>query len=70
LASTLRLTVLAFSIIIISASLFSFRSQNILEPLRTKSSWKTLADATPPVPCFYPHSKWALLGPVQVGVRS
>src|SRR5271169_1970713 len=24
----------------------------------------------PPLPCFYPHSEWALLGPVQVGVRS
>ena len=23
-----------------------------------------------PLPCFYPHSKWAALGPVQVGVRS
>ena len=23
-----------------------------------------------PLPCFYPHSEWALLGPVQVGVRS
>ena len=23
-----------------------------------------------PLPCFYPHSKWATLGPVQVGVRS
>jgi hypothetical protein len=24
---------------------------------------KTLADATPPLPCFYPHSKWAASGP-------
>src|SRR5215831_10418753 len=23
-----------------------------------------------PLPCFYPHSSWAALGPVQVGVRS
>src|SRR5215831_7580436 len=23
-----------------------------------------------PLPCFYSHSKWAALGPVQVGVRS
>src|ERR1700722_7087133 len=23
------------------------------------SPWKTLADATPPLPCFYPHSEWA-----------
>jgi len=38
------------------------RSQNILDSLRTKSSWKTLADATPPLPCFYPHSEWAALG--------
>ena len=21
--------------------------------------WETLADATPPLPCFYPHSEWA-----------
>jgi hypothetical protein len=53
-ASTLRLTVLEFCIIIVL-----FRSQNILDLLRTKSSWKTLADATPPLPCFYPHSEWA-----------
>jgi hypothetical protein len=25
--------------------------------------WETLADATPPLPCFYPHSKWAAEGP-------
>jgi hypothetical protein len=54
----LRLTALAFLII----SIFSFRSQNILDPLPTKSSWKTLADATPPLPCFYPHSEWAAYG--------
>jgi hypothetical protein len=30
------------------------------EPSR---SWKTLADATPPLPCFYPHSEWAASGP-------
>jgi len=54
LASTLRLTVLEFCIIIVL-----LRSQNILDLLRTKSSWKTLADATPPLPCFYPHSEWA-----------
>ncbi len=53
-AFTLRLTVLEFCIIIVL-----LRSQNILDSLRTKSSWKTLADATPPLPCFYPHSKWA-----------
>jgi hypothetical protein len=35
LASTLHLTVLAFCIIIVS-----FRSQNILDLLRTKSCWK------------------------------
>ena len=23
-----------------------------------------------PLPCFYPHSEWAAMGPVQVGVRS
>ena len=23
-----------------------------------------------PLPCFYPHFKWAVIGPVQVGVRS
>ena len=23
-----------------------------------------------PLPCFYPHSKWAVIDPVQVGVRS
>ena len=23
-----------------------------------------------PLPCFYPHSKWAAIGPVHVGVRS
>ena len=23
----------------------------------------------PPLPCFYPHSEWAALGPVQFGVR-
>jgi hypothetical protein len=23
-----------------------------------------------PLPCFYPHSSWAAMGPVQVGVRS
>src|SRR5215469_5203151 len=28
-----------------------------------------LAPSTP-LPCFYPHSQWAALGPVQVGVRS
>ena len=49
---------LAFSTII-----FSFRSQNILDPLRTKSYRETLADATPPLPCFYPHSEWAASGP-------
>ena len=52
-----RLTVLKFCTIIVL-----FRSQNILDLLRTKSSWKTLADATPPLPCFYPHSEWAALG--------
>jgi hypothetical protein len=45
---------LAFFIIV-----SSLRSQNILDLLRTKSSGKTLADATPPLPCFYPHSEWA-----------
>jgi len=24
---------------------------------------ETLADAAPPLPCFYPHSKWAASGP-------
>ena len=54
LASTLGCTVLEFCIIIVL-----FRSQNILDLLRTKSSWKTLADDPPPLPCFYPHSEWA-----------
>ena len=31
---------------------------------------RSLAGATTPLPCFYPHSKWAVIGPVQVGVRS
>ncbi len=53
---TLRLTVLEFCIIIVW-----LRSQNILDSLRTKSSWKNLADATPPLPCFYPHSEWGRL---------
>jgi hypothetical protein len=25
--------------------------------------WENLADATPPLPCFYPHSEWAAQGP-------
>jgi hypothetical protein len=29
------------------------------EPSRSR---KTLADATPPLPCFYPHSEWAASG--------
>jgi hypothetical protein len=62
LASTLRLTVLEFCIIIVW-----FRSQNILDLLRTKSSWKTLADATPPLPCFYPHSEWAARARCKLG---
>src|SRR6266576_6743749 len=41
-----------FSIII-----FSFRSQNILDS--NQVLLETLADATPPLPCFYPHSEWA-----------
>jgi hypothetical protein len=65
LASTLRLTVLAFCIIV-----FSFRLQNILDLLRTKSSWKLWP--TPPHRC---HASIRTLngplqGPVQVGVRS
>src|SRR5216683_6957772 len=61
----LRLTVLAFCIIIVS-----FRSQNILDLLRTKSSWKLWP--TPPHRC---HASIRTLngplqGPVQVGVRS
>src|ERR1035437_4979158 len=64
-ASTLRLTVLAFCIIV-----FSFRSQNILDLLRTKSSGKLWP--TPPHRC---HASIRTLngplkGPVQVGVRS
>ena len=31
---------------------------------------RSLASATQPLPCFYPHSEWAVRGPVQVGVRS
>ena len=29
-----------------------------------------LAAPSTPLPCFYPHSPWAALGPVHVGVRS
>jgi len=31
---------------------------------------KVLLAPPTPLPCFYPHSKWAALGPVHVGVRS
>ena len=52
------------------SSIFSFRSQNILDLLRTKSSWKPWP--TPPHRC---HASIRTLngplkGPVQVGVRS
>jgi hypothetical protein len=65
LASTLRLTVLEFCIIIVL-----LRSQNILDSLRTKSSGKLWP--TPPHRC---HASIRTLngplkGPVQVGVRS
>src|SRR5262245_11887993 len=30
---------------------------------------RSLVGATHSLPCFYPHSKWAAMGPVQVGVR-
>ena len=34
-------------------------------------SFPEVSSAPPtPLPCFYPHSKWAAIGPVQVGVRS
>ena len=33
-------------------------------------SFPEVSSAPPtPLPCFYPHSKWAALGPVHVGVR-
>jgi len=38
------------------------------DPLKRLS--RTLAGATHSLPCFYPHSKWAAIGPVHVGVRS
>jgi len=31
---------------------------------------RSFAAPPTPLPCFYPHSKWAAIGPVQVGVRS
>jgi hypothetical protein len=51
------------SILVGSHIPFSFRSRNVFDPLRTKSDDETLADATPPLPCFYPHSEWAALRP-------
>jgi hypothetical protein len=71
-----RLTVLKFCTIIVL-----FRSQNILDLLRTKSSWKTLADATPPLPCtmrvglyLHPHGMLAIqslrLPPMSRGLGS
>src|SRR5262249_37061507 len=48
---------------------FPLRSPTIdFAPLKRLS--RTLAGATHSLPCFYPHSKWAAIGPVHVGVRS
>ena len=45
------------------------RSPNLyVDPLVPLS--RSLAAPPTPLPCFYPHSQWAALGPVQVGVRS
>ena len=50
-----------------------FLSIPITKPICRSRSFRfpevLLAPPTP-LPCFYPHSKWAALGPVQVGVRS
>jgi hypothetical protein len=47
---------------------FSITITNIVDPLDQLS--RSLAGATHSLPCFYPHSEWAAMGPVQVGVRS
>ena len=40
-----------------------------VDPARSAFPEVLLAPPTP-LPCFYPHSKWAAIGPVHVGVRS
>src|SRR5262249_52561535 len=51
----------------------TFLSITITTPIGQSRSFRfpevLLAPPTP-LPCFYPHSHWAALGPVQVGVRS
>jgi hypothetical protein len=49
----------------------------LFSPLRSatyrsisRSAFQKSCQRHPPLPCFYPHSEWAVRGPVQVGVRS
>ena len=35
----------------------------------SRSAFQVSSAPPTPLPCFYPHSKWAALGPVHVGVR-
>ena len=51
----------------------TFLSITITKPIgrSARSAFPEVLLAPPtPLPCFYPHSQWAALGPVQVGVRS
>ena len=50
-----------------------FLSITITKPIgrSARSAFPEVLLAPPtPLPCFYPHSQWAAMGPVQVGVRS
>ena len=51
----------------------TFLSITITKPIgrSARSAFPEVLLAPPtPLPCFYPHSQWAAMGPVQVGVRS
>jgi hypothetical protein len=53
-------------------SLYHFSLHYDHQPIcrSARAASRSLAAPPTPLPCFYPHSQWAAIGPVHVGVRS
>ena len=53
-----------------SSTFLSINDHQTYRSIRSYRFPEVLLAPPTPLPCFYPHSPWAALGPVQVGVRS
>ena len=62
-------TPLVYCVLALLPRFSPFRSPTYMSIRSIRFPEVLLAPPTP-LPCFYPHSLWAAIGPVQVGVRS